>query len=406
MSQRLTTTQAALDRMSALAERIENREAFVRSVETRVDDIRAVRKELDESIETLHARKEEIDRLEQRTTGLSDRLTDADRRFVKVAERSEDAAAMEATMDRVGVRLAEVEQRGTAWLSGAMESAEQRNAEIDALGERLKTLGGELADREAAIAQATAGLQEASKLRSTVSSAIRQLEGQGREVAAGIASANEQITGVTDLTERLEARAGSLRFAEKRITLFEEKLVALEQAENSLKTSIHGIDQRQQSVDAVREELAAMFERTDKTLGQVRSISRAKKKVEATKEALDEILRRAEQVDEIAEAVDRRRAEIEEAENRMGHMEALVSDLRSGLRTLSSEKAMVDAAIEKASDLSYEVKEAEAVIRALKDERKTSGRVLDALKNESEGHDYGPLSKQRKRKSRSVGGVG
>jgi len=60
----------------------------------------------------------------------------------------------------------------------------------------------------------------------------------------------------------------------------------------------------------------------------------------------------------------------------MACMEALVTDLRSGLRTLRSEKAMVDVAMEKAGDLICEVKEAEALIRALKDERKTSGRFL------------------------------
>ena len=89
-------------------------------------------------------------------------------------------------------------------------------------------------------------------------------------------------------------------------------------------------------------------------------------------------------MDEIAEVVDRRRAEIEDAEQRMARMEALVTDLRSGLRTLRGEKAMVDAAIEKAGDLSYEVKEAKALIMALKDERKTSGRLLEALRDEDE----------------------
>jgi len=253
----------------------------------------------------------------------------------------------------------------------------------------LAALQGELEEREAAVAQATAGLDKASQLRSTVSSAIRKLEGQGREITTGIAGATEQIAATTDLAERLEARAGGLRFAEKRITLFEEKLVGLEQAEKSLEASFDGLDQRQQSVDAVREELSAMFERTDQTLGQVRSISRAKAKVEETKEALDEILRRAEHVDEIAEVVDRRRSEIEDAEQRMARMEALLTDLRSGLRTLRGEKAMVDAAIQKAGDLSYAVKEAEALIKALKDERKLSSRFLEALRDEDDGQKAG-----------------
>ena len=265
-----------------------------------------------------------------------------------------------------------------------MGSAELRGAEIEALADRLGTLKREIEEREAAVAQVAAGLEKASKLRSTVSSSIRKLEGQGREITIGVAATTEQIAATTDRTERLEARVGGLLFTEKRITLFEEKLVAFEQAEKNLETSIHTLGERQQSVDAVREELTAIFEKTDQTLDQVRSISQAKEKVEATKVVLDEILQRAEHVDELAAAVDRRCAEVEDAEQRMARMEALVTDLRSGLRTLHSEKAMVDVAIEKAGDLNYEVKEAEALIRALKDERKTSGRFLEALKNEDE----------------------
>jgi hypothetical protein len=65
-------------------------------------------------------------------------------------------------------------------------------------------------------------------------------------------------------------------------------------------------------------------------------------------------------------------------------MEALVGDLRSGLQTLRGEKAMVDLALEKAGELSFEVKEAEALIRALRDERKASTRFLEAMRLEGD----------------------
>jgi len=196
---------------------------------------------------------------------------------------------------------------------------------------------------------------------------IRDIQKQAGELRVNL----DALTGDNGSVRQLEDRAKSIR------TIVEE-----------LVNSIADVDDRQSELTKAQDgTIARVAERTDKTLDQVRSISQAKQKIEATKTALDAILRRAEHVDEIAEAVDRRRAEIEDAEQRMARMEALTTDLRSGLRTLRGEKAMVDAAIEKAGDLTYEVKEAEALISALKDERKTGGRLLEALRHEDEGAD-------------------
>ena len=70
----------------------------------------------------------------------------------------------------------------------------------------------------------------------------------------------------------LEARAGSLRFAEKRITQFEEKLVELDKVEKELGRSIETLIARQGSIDQVRDEVQDLFTRAESTLKDVRAI--------------------------------------------------------------------------------------------------------------------------------------
>jgi hypothetical protein len=75
-------------------------------------------------------------------------------------------------------------------------------------------------------------------------------------------------------------------------------------------------------------------------------------------------------------------------------MEALLTDLRSGLQTLRGEKAVVDMAIEKTGDLTYQLKEADALLRALRDERRAVVRVIEAIHpdDDEEGDAPGVIS--------------
>jgi uncharacterized coiled-coil protein SlyX len=70
--------------------------------------------------------------------------------------------------------------------------------------------------------------------------------------------------------ELLEARAGSLRFAEKRITQFEEKLAQLDKVEEELGRSIETLIARQGSIDQVRDEVQDLFARAESTLKEMR----------------------------------------------------------------------------------------------------------------------------------------
>ena len=54
-----------------------------------------------------------------------------------------------------------------------------------------------------------------------------------------------------------------------------------------------------------------------------------------------------------------------------------------------AEKAVVDAVLEKAGQLSFQAKEAEALIAALREERDVAGRVLEAVREAREEKKVG-----------------
>ena len=72
--------------------------------------------------------------------------------------------------------------------------------------------------------------------------------------------------------------------------------------------------------------------------------------------------------------------QIEAAEARLTQAQALLMDIRAGLETLGSQKAVVDHVIEQSGQLAFEVKEAEALLDALRREREMTQRIHDAVK--------------------------
>ena len=87
---------------------------------------------------------------------------------------------------------------------------------------------------ERALSKAAEQLEGVSALRKEAAEAVQSLEDQIRVVKEGLVIAEEQSDQIGQRANLLEARAGSLRFAEKRSTQFEEKLARLDAVEQEL----------------------------------------------------------------------------------------------------------------------------------------------------------------------------
>ena len=202
-----------------------------------------------------------------------------------------------------------------------------------------------------------------STRRKEAAEAVQSLEDQIRVAKEGLVIAEEQSDQIGQRADLLEARAGSLRFAEKRITHFEEKLAELDTVEQELERSIETLLARQEGVGQVRNDVQELFAATEKTLADVRAISAARDEVQSAAEVLEEVRAKAEVMTEALENIDVRQQQIAQSEVRLERADALLREIRSSLESMTSQRAVVDRVLATSGRLSVEAREAEGLPR-------------------------------------------
>jgi len=146
-----------------------------------------------------------------------------------------------------------------------------------------------------------------------------------------------------------------------------------------LEASIQSLSARQGSVDAVRAELTRLFETAARAVEDVRAVAAAQQEVHAARQAFEAVLARSGEADELAGRIAQRLAAIEEAERRMARLDTLLADVRGSLEGLHGQKVLVDHVMEKSGQLTFQVKEAEAMLSALREERELAGQIHGGL---------------------------
>ncbi len=350
------------DRVLAAASHLEAREPSLTELDNRMSELREIGTQLDE-----------------RTSNLLASLADADRRFEAVSVQAEAADKVRAVIEDVTAAVRKAEGHMEE-LGEGVDAAVERSEYITALSERVDRVAADIAQRQQALDKATEHLDRVATLRQETATALQALEDQLRSVTEHLVAAEEQSEKVGVRAERLEARAGSLRFAEKRITQFEEKLADLDKVEQELGRSIETLAARQGSIDQVRDEVQELFSRAERTLEDVRAISAATDEVQTASENLEVVRAKAEEMTEVLASIDERQRQIENAEGRLARADGLLMDIRAGLESLRSQKAVVDQVIVTSGQLTYEAKEAERLLVALRQERDLTQGIHDALK--------------------------
>lgn len=353
--------------LSAAAE-FEARSAFLAQLETSLANLGSTGEEISARMKKLDERKTELDEIEKRIGLMAARLDDADHRFDSVGRRTEEIMRADERISAVIDRANEASE-GLELLGSGLESTLSKNDQLTAMAARVAEMMAEFELREKALQQATDHLGRATALRQSASEAASALEEQGRKLSASLAAGEEQASMVADLAARIETRAESLRFTEKRFDEFEEKLSRLQRAEDEVVGHIEGIIARQESVEAVRDELARAFGTAEKTMQEVRSISEARHDIAKVRATLEDVLDEAAKVDEIERGIQQRKSDIDAAEVRLAKIDELLAEVRSSLDSFRSRQADLEHLVEKASQLKVQTKEAEALITALREER-------------------------------------
>ena len=349
------------DHLSQAMGQIEARSRMVDDLNTRLSELTTLGTQLDE-----------------RSRDLLSRMAGADERFGALAARADEAARIEklvpaavATVENAERRVGEVDTR--------VASLESRSQNLEGLSERTRALGQELELRQTALDKATEHLDRVGQMREQAAHAAQQLEERSSQLGAAVSTAGNRLVEVTATLDELETRAGGLRFAQKRMAQFEERLAKWEAVESQLTRALEQMNQRQATVDAMQADMHRLYEVAEKTTDDVRSIAGAKEEVGQTRAMLETVLSMVTHVHDAANGLDHRKRQVEQAEERLARAEAMLVEVQAGLEHLHGQKALLDQAVTQASALEFHTKQAEAVIAALRQEREITDNVRTAV---------------------------
>ena len=337
-----------------------------------------------EFVEDLHRRLAELGavaaKLDDRSSQLQLRTEAAEQRLVGLGEQSEEAAKLSNTLSGVTSRVEDA-QRKTDEVRNKISSIVSRCESVEELAEKTRALKPELEQREQAVESAARDLERAGTLRQEAAASAQELGELAMRLATAVTSADERTSEVTELASKLEDRASGLRTVDKRLGQFEERMAKWSTVEQELNRAIEQMAARQGTVEAVQADLDRMLVMAETTASTVREITATHDEIEERRGVLQDVLGQLKSVKDTASALEERNRQITRAEERLARAEALQVDVRSGLEALQGQKALVDQAVEKAGSLQFLLRQAEAMIDGLREERSMSARVRNAVTN-------------------------
>jgi DNA repair exonuclease SbcCD ATPase subunit len=361
MGPSLEIVQAQTQRISESMSSIESRREFVEALHRQVAEIGALGADLDE-----------------RGRQLRTRMDAAEQRFVDLAAHAEEAERVSKTVAGVTSSVREAARQAAA-TGKAVAAAEARCESVEGIAESARALREELDQREHALEEAARKLQQASKLRQEAAASAQQLDELAGRLGAALTSADERAASVAETSARLEDRVADLQVVDERLDQFEERLSNWELVDQAVSRSLDQISARQGTVQTLRSDLDRMSTMAEKTSSDVRAITSASREIAESRGLLDQVMGRLKEIHGATDELDERRRQMTLAEERLARAEGFLVDVRSSLEALQGQKAIVEQAVEKAGSLRFLLKQAEAMIESLRDERKMTANVREAI---------------------------
>jgi DNA repair exonuclease SbcCD ATPase subunit len=306
--------------------------------------------------------------LRDRTEGIKNRMEAAESRFVQIARQAEGAQQLSDAVTVVTSSLEEAERR-MGVVDDSVRSMESRTQQINQVEEKIRLLGQELDQRQGALDKATEHLTRASALRKEAADAAQRMEEVTRVVGTTLAQAEEQAGTLQQVSGQLETRAGALKYIDRQLTHFEELLEKWESAQAQAAKGLEQTLARQAGVEAIEAQVKHVFDLAERTVENIQSIGSARREIEETRTMLQATQDQFKTTEETLKGFESRKRQLERAEQRLARAEALALGIRATVETLTAQKTVVDHAMESAGALGFQMKQAEALIGALRKER-------------------------------------
>ncbi len=355
------TVRGEADRVSQAMGQIDARSRMVEDLNKRLSDLTTLGTQLDD-----------------RSRELVSRMQGADERFGALTARADEAARIEKLVP-AAVMTVERAERRVGEVDSAVTALETRAHNLEGLAERTRALGQELELKKTGLDKAMEHLDRVAQLREQAATAAQQLEERSSQLGTAVSTAGNRMVELTATLDELDNRAGGVRFAQKRMAQFEERLAKWEAVESQLTRALEQMSQRQATVDAMQADMHRLYEVAEKTTDDVRSIAGAKEEIAQTRAMLETVLSMVTHVHDAANGLEHRKRQVEQAEERLARAEAMLTEVHTGLERLHGQKALLDQAVTQTSALEFHTKQAETVIAALRQEREITDNVRTAV---------------------------
>jgi len=375
-------TQAWLANADVWTRKVQTQVKELSSLEPMVERIRSEVEQVKGAMENIESRRETVDQvhrnlagigsvsaeLHDRTEGLKTRMEAAETRFAQLARQAEGAQRLSDTISVVTSTVTEAERR-MGLVDDSVRAMEGRTQQINHVEERIRLLGQELEQRQGALDKATEHLTRASALRKEAAEAAQRMEEVTRTVGTTLAQAEEKSVNLQQVSSELETRAGALKHIDRQLSHFEELLEKWEAAQAQAAKALEQTLARQAGVEAIEAQVKHVFDLAERTVEDVQTIGSARREIEETRNMLQATQDQFKTTEETLKGFESRKRQLERAEQRLARAEALALGIRATVESLTAQKTVVDHAMESAGALNFQMKQAEALIGALRRER-------------------------------------
>ena len=390
-------TQAWLANADVWTRKVQSQVKELSGLEPAVERIRVEVEQVKGAMQQIEARRELVDEvqrglidaantageLRERTEGLHTRMEAAEQKFVQLSRQAEGAQRLSDTISVVTGSVEEAERR-MGGVDESVRALESRTQQIDQVEERIRLLGQELEQRQGALDKATEHLTRASALRKEAAEAAQRMEEVTRAIGATLSQAEERAGNLQRVSSELENRASVLKAVDRQLAHFEELLGKWESAQTQAAKALEQTLARQAGVEAIEAQVKHVFDLAERTVEDVQSIGSARREIEETRAMLQATQDQFKTTEETLKGFESRKRQLERAEQRLARAEALAMGIRATVESLTAQKTVVDHAMESAGALSFQMKQAEALIGAFRRERDLACDLKAAVASLSE----------------------
>ena len=324
--------------------------------------------------------------LADRMKAIDGRVDVAETRFVQLAKKADRAERVAETMEAVAESVADADRR-LGVVDSAVRSLEGRTGQLDEIEGRIRMLGQDLEQRRGALEKASEHLTQATQLRKQSAETAHRLEEVSRSITASLADAEQRSVKLERTASELESRASALKAIERPVAHFEELLGSWESAQAEAARALEQALARQAAVDALEAQVKHVFELAERAVADVQTIGSARREIEETRELLESTQEQFKVTEGALDQFETRKRQLDRAEQRLARAEALALGMRSTVEALTAQRTVVDHAMESASNLAVQMKQAEALIAAFRKERTLACELKAALALEQDDEE-------------------